>query len=433
MKHLFTLFSLCLSFVLVGQGVNFLDMEYDDVVRKAKAENKLIFVDVYADWCVPCQKMDREVFPDAKLGAYINEHFVSYKANAKTSTGNMLARKHGVGSYPHYLFIDTKGTLVYKSRGYMSPDRLIEEAQVAANPAIYNKYQLFKKKYNAGSRDKDMLGEFLELGYKRYKEVDPDVFAAYFKQLDLMDKQREDVLVRVAKYVPYANDRAYDMGRDYYIRIKDDTTHKDRTFIKENLLAAVERSLEKDCQDQNDNNLDALLIKKEEMLFEVHPMDTLSNIKSIELSRLQFHQCSKDTAAYREGSVRFVEAFLWDDERFHRDTTEEKSIAQVSKDMEDAAMLAEISDQYIQFYKDKDALFDAESWIKQAIRWDDRLEYHATLAFLTDALGDKGEAVNIARRALERARKEKHDYAKQLETVLMTIVDGKTTKGVKQY
>ena len=36
------------------------------VVDQAIAENKLIFVDIYADWCTPCKMMDEDVFSDEK-------------------------------------------------------------------------------------------------------------------------------------------------------------------------------------------------------------------------------------------------------------------------------------------------------------------------------------------------------------------------------
>ena len=36
---------------------------------KAKAEHKLIFLDCYTQWCGPCKKMAREVFPQPQVGA----------------------------------------------------------------------------------------------------------------------------------------------------------------------------------------------------------------------------------------------------------------------------------------------------------------------------------------------------------------------------
>jgi thioredoxin-related protein len=409
-----------------AQGVIFEDLGYDDVVKKAKEENKLIFIDVFAKWCMPCRKMDEVVFPDPNLGSYMNKHFVSYKADAQFNSGKMLARKYGVDSYPHYLFVDTKGNLIYKSKGYMSPEKLISEAQVAANPGVYNKYKLLKKKFNSGSRDKYVLQELLNVSYNRYKKTDEAVFEVYYKQLDLMDKQNEDVLITVGRFVPEAEGGAYDLAKNYYFRIAKDTSHKYRRDIDRNLYAAIDNSLTVDCKEKNDDELESVLTRMEEMLFFDHPSDTLENIKRIEMARIRFYDCAENSEAFGQGTQDYVGAFLWDDERFHKDTTVTKSIAQVAQDMEDASRLAEFADKYLDYFTDSDNLFLAKDWIEQAIRWDDQLSYHATRALISNAMGDKSEGVNIARRALERARKENSDYASTLEDVLFQIVDGKS-------
>ena len=40
-----------------GKGIQFLDNEpWEEVVKKAKKQRKLIFVDCYTSWCGPCKK-----------------------------------------------------------------------------------------------------------------------------------------------------------------------------------------------------------------------------------------------------------------------------------------------------------------------------------------------------------------------------------------
>ena len=52
-----------------------------DVVDKAEAENKLVFLDIYTDWCLPCKIMEEEVFTNEPLGEFFNDNFISYKVN----------------------------------------------------------------------------------------------------------------------------------------------------------------------------------------------------------------------------------------------------------------------------------------------------------------------------------------------------------------
>lgn len=54
-------------------------LSYKDALVKAKAEKKLIFVDMYADWCVPCRIMDVNVYGNSSVAALLNTRFVPVK------------------------------------------------------------------------------------------------------------------------------------------------------------------------------------------------------------------------------------------------------------------------------------------------------------------------------------------------------------------
>lgn len=68
---------LLLPFILViciichAQGVKFESGTWSEMLAKAKAENKTIFIDVYTKWCGPCKHVSENVFPQEKLGNII--------------------------------------------------------------------------------------------------------------------------------------------------------------------------------------------------------------------------------------------------------------------------------------------------------------------------------------------------------------------------
>ena len=98
---------------------NFIDQNtgLTDILRQAESENKLIFVDVYATWCRPCQMMDEEVFSDEKLAEYFNAHFINYKVNAEKGRGIRFANEYNVRAYPTLLFLNAKGEVLEKKEG----------------------------------------------------------------------------------------------------------------------------------------------------------------------------------------------------------------------------------------------------------------------------------------------------------------------------
>lgn len=97
----------------------------------AKENNKLVFIDVYTDWCMPCKMMDEDVFSDKKLGEYFNENFISYKANAEALPGADIAQLYEVLGYPTLLFIDAGGNLLVKKTGVAYPREMYDLADEA--------------------------------------------------------------------------------------------------------------------------------------------------------------------------------------------------------------------------------------------------------------------------------------------------------------
>ena len=54
-------------------------MDYTEALEKAKDSKKLIFVDLYADWCVPCRIMDANTYSDPTVASLLNTRFFPVK------------------------------------------------------------------------------------------------------------------------------------------------------------------------------------------------------------------------------------------------------------------------------------------------------------------------------------------------------------------
>ena len=82
---------------------------YAAAQKTAKAQNKLIMVDFYTDWCSWCKKLDADTYPNAKVVAYSSK-LVSVKVDAEKE-GVELAKRYKVQGYPTILFLDANGEL----------------------------------------------------------------------------------------------------------------------------------------------------------------------------------------------------------------------------------------------------------------------------------------------------------------------------------
>jgi thiol:disulfide interchange protein len=90
-----------------------------EVLMKAEKEDKIVFIDMYADWCLPCKVMDEEVFNDKATADFMNANFINYKVNGEKGEGPDLAVIYQVRGYPTHLFVDAKGRVLERNLGGM--------------------------------------------------------------------------------------------------------------------------------------------------------------------------------------------------------------------------------------------------------------------------------------------------------------------------
>ena len=110
-----------------NQGIKFEKGTFSEILAKAKAQKKLVFMDVYASWCGPCKRMASEVFTQKKVGDYFNATFVNAKFDAEVGEGRTIAARYGVNAYPTFLLLNGDGKLVGKMVGGSPADEFIRQ------------------------------------------------------------------------------------------------------------------------------------------------------------------------------------------------------------------------------------------------------------------------------------------------------------------
>lgn len=112
------------------KGIKFeYNLSWEQIKAKAKLENKYIFIDCYATWCIPCKLMDRKIFSSETVGDYMDKLFVSVKVQMDSTSNdaqyikdwyNMakhLKTKYRVKNLPTFLFFSPMGEALHKATG----------------------------------------------------------------------------------------------------------------------------------------------------------------------------------------------------------------------------------------------------------------------------------------------------------------------------
>lgn len=119
------------------KSITFIENNYLNALRKAKAERKYIFVDAYATWCGPCRQLKNTTFKDSKAADFFNKNFVNLSLDMEKGEGADLASKWGVQEYPTLLILDENGKVLFRSIGYVDARQLTAFGKKGFNRISY--------------------------------------------------------------------------------------------------------------------------------------------------------------------------------------------------------------------------------------------------------------------------------------------------------
>lgn len=116
----------------IVSAVKWFEGDLEAALAAAKAEGKLVFVDVGAYWCPPCRKLEEQVFVRDDVGAALSAKFVSLHVDAEKGEGPELAARYKVQAYPTLLVLDANGNEKGRLVDAMAPEALLASLEKIA-------------------------------------------------------------------------------------------------------------------------------------------------------------------------------------------------------------------------------------------------------------------------------------------------------------
>ena len=190
---------LLLPLCVCAQGVNFRPVSYAEAMELAVKEKKMVFIDFYTEWCGPCKRMSKEVFPQQEVGEYFNRTFISLKLDAEKREGLELAKKYAVKAFPTFVVLSPDGAEVYRTSGYRPAGEFVEKIRKGMDPK-WSPAGLARR-YEKGERTPQLMNDYAMLLLEQ-GETDEGlrVIDDYFNRLPDRKKVKPENLFLYARF-----------------------------------------------------------------------------------------------------------------------------------------------------------------------------------------------------------------------------------------
>lgn len=223
------------------QTLTIIEQDYELARETALQQHKLLIVDFYTTWCMPCKKLDNMIFKNDSIAHEISKNFVVLKYDAEKDSVHNLSLKHHICSYPTTIVLTGNGKLINKMFGLGGADfssltanytnlltesmlldkqgKYVEGVSTTIDPAIY---PAFYKKY-----------------VRRTADIKPDDLSTYWSNNKRAD---DEVSFAILAYFGEAPEPVVDYFIQHKSRYEQRFGKKDVMFVVSNLTSGKFRA-----------------------------------------------------------------------------------------------------------------------------------------------------------------------------------------------
>lgn len=177
--------------------------EMDQVWEDAVAQNKPVFVDIYATWCGPCKWLDANVFALEEAGNYMNDEFINVKMDGESDFGRVFAMKSGLSAYPSLFLFNSEQKQMNMLVGAKPWDEL--KAALASTLEYFPVLEMLQSKFESNLLGQEEYPRFAAALREMGKESYGDAVANKYKQDYIKGSDRTAADIQVLAYYTEQN------------------------------------------------------------------------------------------------------------------------------------------------------------------------------------------------------------------------------------
>lgn len=439
MKKLFIFFSLSFApLISQAQEINFDKGTWQDVLAKAKTQNKPIFIDFFTTWCGPCKLLDQKVYAKPEVIQKMNANFINVKIDAEKGEGPDLARRFEVSAYPFLVWADKNQNILLTDAGYMPVNEFLKSVDNALNQYKEGRLEDYESQYRAGKRDAVFMADFIN---KRHAIVmdNRELVEQYLLTIPVNEQTSEKTLKLLAENAFTLNGKSIEI-------LKNQSAFK--KYNISTLETVSSTMMEYFRNALRTKNLD-LLERLASHNLQLNPVEAG---RQNERYRMEFYKSTNNTPKYLETAQNLADKFLMnisqDELKKQNQAHFQEFIMPYRTGKQDSVKIGKVrfdamkqlhsryasinfasdldglAEEFYRNVNDKAVLQKAVIWIKRANEIDETPDYWNTYAHLLYKIGIKSEAITAEEKALNLAKTLK-GLTFKYEEALTKMKDGK--------
>lgn len=352
-------------------GIQFEQTSWPQIVRKAKAENKLIFLDAYASWCGPCKYMAKNIFTHDEVAAFYNQNFINAKIDMEKGEGVEIAKKYGIKAYPTFLFIDGDGNVLHQACGGKEVEEFIKIGELASEDT--KNTSAYIKKFSNSELTASFMNEYIGVLNEACISTDKEL-TSYFSDLD-------PKLYRETENVKLFNEYVRDYNNPVFKTLVNEqygfSELMDAEQVDKKIMEVYSYSI-KTAAKNNDKNE----FSKIQLEIEASELETKEEL--LLKSDMSWYKYQKDWVNYANTAMEYVPNYA----------------------IKNYQELNSICWTFYENVEDEASLFNSLEWITTSLSIKEEYANQDTYAALLFKLGMKEQALEAANLAIKFAENE---------------------------
>jgi thiol-disulfide isomerase/thioredoxin len=384
---LFVSLFLVIQYKTNAQGIQWQTGSFESILNKAKAQKKLIYVDIYTTWCTPCKQMDVEVFTNTNVGKIFNENFINYKIDGEKGEGKDLVEYFELDSYPTSMFMDGEWNVVQKLEGFRPVEKLLESAEkMKERGKISGSDDDMEDSYSKGKRDAPFLLEYIKVRQLQKME-NTTILDEYLGKISPELLKSEATLKLITENASQLRGRAFD-----YLM-----SRKNEPVIERKIKGIISQNLIKAGNQKNERLLTEVLTTNGRMsktFAEANEWNTEA--------KMNYFMLTNQSDKFFSTADFFMDTYV-----LKKDFSSLKNLPELREVY--TQKLRKASKFVVEHFTEREKLQKGVIWIKKSLEIEEKSNNNEIYSRLLFTLGSRIEAIQLMNRALVLAKQEKAD------------------------